>query len=45
MSDIDWQAILASGHWDCGAWTRDSRDGVLRCSCGAVVREPEAVTA
>lgn len=45
MSDTDWQLIVLSGHWDCLGWSRDSRDGVLRCACGAVIREPEGTAA
>jgi hypothetical protein len=45
MSDLDWQTILDSGHWNCLGWTRDSRDGALVCACGAVIREPEEVPA
>lgn len=29
--------LRQSGHLDHGAWTVEGRDGLLRCSCGAVV--------
>ena len=41
MSDLDWQVIFESGHWNHPGWSRDSRDGALVCACGVVLREPE----
>jgi len=46
MSDIEaWQVVLEAGHWNCGGWTTDGRDGVLMCACGAVLAEPEKAAA
>lgn len=45
MSDLDWQIVFESGHWNHSGWTRDSRDGALVCSCGVVLREPEGAAA
>ncbi len=43
MSELDWQVVFESGHWNHPGWTRDSRDGALVCSCGQVLRDgPEA---
>jgi hypothetical protein len=45
VSDLDWQVILTSGHWDCGGWSRDGRDGLLICACGTRLSEPERAAA
>lgn len=45
MSDLDWQVILTSGHWDCRGWSIDSRDEALICACGEILAAPEAATA
>ncbi len=44
MSDLDWQVILVSGHWDCLGWSIDG-SGALVCACSAVIREPEGAKA
>ena len=44
MSDLDWQVILDSGHWDCLGWSIDDR-GALVCACKAIIREPEKAAA
>ena len=38
-----WLAIIRAGHWDCGAWSVDSRDQVLECTCGTRLHRLEAV--
>ena len=43
MTELDpWKAWAEAGHGNHDGWTIDSRDGLLRCSCGAVIGEAMA---